>query len=96
MEMDRLALIKSIHKKRKYVLVNPRPKMSTEERLIHRRNIERSRVQKFKDNKMCQKCGKEPIIFQKLYYGKVIWSKRTVYCPKHSKGPVSFSSLIEK
>lgn len=83
---DRLSLIKEIYQKRKYILLHPRPKMSHEERLERRRENQRARVQKFKDDGMCIKCGLEPIYINHVHEGIVILSKKTVFCPKHTKG----------
>jgi len=89
-QRDRIAIIKRAHllgsEKRKYVLKNPRPKMSPEERLERRRECQRERVKRWAESLVCIKCGRNPVIVQHTHEGNVLFSKRTAFCPKHTKG----------
>ena len=74
--------------KRAYVVKNPRPKMTPEERLERRRVNQRGRIQKFREEGNCIKCGREPILINYVCEGTVLYSRKTVFCKNHTKLPV--------
>lgn len=95
-DKDRIAIIKMLHlrqlTKPKKILVpkvphktGPRTKMSSEDQIIRRRICQQRRVDFWKENHLCVKCGAEPITIFYACGESIFLEQLTALCPKHSK-----------